>query len=458
VTQAATPDRETLLESAMADQEAGRASDAEAAYRQILRLRPSDAAALNNLGLLLMDSGRLEESREILVYGVHENPCLPEMHANLGLACKRLGYEAEAVVAFCRALQLRPNYPEVLNNFGSLLHDLGELDHATAHLRRAAAERPDWALAHFNLGVNLLLDGQFEAGWQEYAWRWNLGDGPIEELRRRYAHIPQWRGESLAGKTILLHGEQGYGDSLQFVRYVPMLAAQGARIKLQVPQPLVRLFATVAGVAAVLGSDEPTPDADFRAGLMDVPGVVGTRRESIPADAPYLSVPAGAERRQEPSAARDQLRIGLVWAGNASHENDAKRSLNISSLIPLLSLPGIRWFSLQLGPARKQLAQLPPSLQPVDLASEIRDFADTAAIITGLDLVIAVDTAIVHLAGALGCPAWILLPPNPDWRWLAHGDTSPWYPSATLVRRRREESWDRVIDRMAAAILRASPV
>jgi hypothetical protein len=331
--------------------------------------------------------------------------------------------------------------------------DRGEREAMLAHYRRAVDVDPNHAGAHWNLAWELLKEGRLLEGWQHYEWRWRWEGFP--ERERPFA-TPRWEGENLDGARILLHGEQGFGDCIQFARYAPMVAALGGRVILEVPRPLVRVMSTLRGVEIVVARGERLPEFGCTCPLMSLPRVFGTAVESIPASVPYLGVPDGvaSDRMVCPPGVR---RIGLVWGGSPGHQRDERRSIGLDLFCPLTRLDGFRWYSLQKGPAAAALRTGPPDLKVLDLASSIGDFADTAAIISQLDLVVTVDTSVAHLAGALGKPVWILVPAKSDWRWLLDRTDSPWYPTARLFRQRREGDWAREIDQVHQALLSLGP-
>src|SRR5262249_4226980 len=320
---------------------------------------------------------------------------------------------------------------------------------AITHFRRASSLRPDYAEAQLADAFLLLQMGDFAHGLPQLEWRWRLP----EKTPRNFS-APLWRGESLDAKTILLPGEQAFGDSMMLLRYAPMVAARGARVVIEVPRALERLAGRLAGGPyTVLAAGMPLPPFDVHCPLMSLPLTFGTTVETIPATIPYFAVaPDGVARWRARFATAAGMKVGLVWAGNPIHKNDALRSIARDRLAPLLELAGLQWYSLQVGERSADLAEL-PSGRITDLAAELTDFAETAAAISALDLVIGVDTAVVHLAGALGKPVWILQPFDPDWRWLLDRGESPWYPSARLVRQQTPDDWDNVIASVRTALL-----
>jgi hypothetical protein len=324
---------------------------------------------------------------------------------------------------------------------------LGRLDEARASFDRAVGIRPDFAQARWNRAQAMLLAGDFAQGWREHEWR--LKAHP--ELQRAFAQ-PLWLGEvPLDGKTILLHAEQGLGDTLQFCRYAPLVAARGGRVVLEVQKPLVDLMRDLPGVAAVVARGEPLPDFDLHCPLLSLPLAFGTRLDTIPAQMPYLGAPAERAAGWEARLTK-RPRIGLVWSGNAGHKRDRARSIPLYALMPVFDLDAATFVSLQKEARAADAAVLKQTAKLIDVGAELETFADTAALIRQLDLVIAVDTSVAHLAGALGKPLWLLLPAAPDWRWLAGREDSPWYPTARLFRQTVTRAWGPVVARVRAAL------
>ena len=337
----------------------------------------------------------------------------------------------------------------------------------------AAALDPGDADTRHLRALLLLLQGRFAEGWAAYEARFDTRQGRAD---RRGFTQPVWNGEALAGRTILLHAEQGLGDTLQFCRYAPAVARCGGRVVLEVQQPLRRLLARMAGVDQVLAQRDALPDFELHCALLSLPRIFGTGLETIPADLPYLAAPPEAlarwrarlpkvERRQPSDGGSgergghgagdrtaERLRIGLVWAGNAGHVNDRRRSLPFDALAPLWAVLGVSWHSLQVGSLTADLAAAPPGLIE-DLGQALDDFAETAAAVCHLDLVVTAYTAVAHLAGALGKPAFVLLPFAPDWRWMRARSASPWYPGLRLFRQDARRSWAPVIEAVAQAVV-----
>lgn len=417
--------------------------DAAVVFRSALLLQPENAAAYNGLGVALKGLGQMEMALNAFRQALNFSPDSAEIHNNLGNALKSLGDLAGAAASYRTALQLNPDNARTWSNLGNTLQATGEIDGALACLEKAVALQPDFAEGHWNLGVACLLTGNYLAGWREYEWGIAAGQRIFPAFSQ-----PRWQGEKLAGRTILLCGEQGFGDTIQFSRYVGALARQGARVILACQKELVGLLSRCAGIDRVLALDElnnETAQFDYWTPLMSVPGLLGTTLENIPQHVPYITPePAKVDYWCEKLAGQE-LKIGIAWAGRPTHQDDRKRSCALSAFSPLLGLGGGRFLSLQKGTASSELREMP---EVNDLAPDLHDFTDTAAVIMNLDLVISVDTSVAHLTGALGKPVWVLLPYAPDWRWLLSREDSPWYPSARLFRQGVAGNWEDVLLRV----------
>lgn len=428
-----------------------RYEEALAAYRAATALSadPSPADMLNNMGVALERLERREEAVALMRAASLVRPDSPAIQDNLGNALLGTARAEEAEACHRRALALGARGAETWSNLGNALHRQGRLDEADAAYRRAIQMNPDGAKFHTNLALNLLLSGRMEEGWREYEWRWrdhpNLPPYLVEKA---------WTGEPLppdlpAGGTLLLQAEQGYGDTLQFVRYAPLLKARGvSRVVLACQPELIRLMETAPGLDQVVGETGPLPPFDKALTLLSLPVVLAGA--TVPAAPPYLSVPAGVDVRL-PEAPAGTLKVGLAWAGRPTHGDDWNRSVPARLLQPVLDVPGVTFFSLQRGAVAPRLGR-PPADRLVDAADLCADFCDTAAMLRDLDLIISVDTAVIHLAGALGKEVWLLLPPVPDFRWLMDGDSSEWYPAFRLFRRRFDSGWDVPIAGIAEAL------
>jgi tetratricopeptide (TPR) repeat protein len=421
-------------------QDLGRLDEAIGCYRKALALRPDLVESLVGLGVVLRTQGRLEEAVAHYRRALELSPDHPEALSNLGVTLVDLGRREEAIAHHKKALALAPGRAELHYNLGSALQRQGLYAEALASYGCALALKPDHAGAHLNRALALLLTEEFDEGWQEYEWRF-----AVARYDRKFDQ-PSWSGEPLGGRSILIHAEQGFGDALQFVRYVPAVAERGGRVVLEVPEPLVRLARTVAGVSQVVARGDPLPAFDCHCPLLSLPRVFKTNLATIPSAVPYLSAPAGsAAGWAEWIPTTPGLRVGVVWAGTTVG------AIDLRLLQPLWELDFVSWFSLQVGERSGDISSL-AGAEVADLSPRLVDFAETAAAVCRLDLVISVDTAVAHLAGALGRPTWVLLRHPPEWRWLLEREDSPWYPTARLFRQRKEGDWPEVAREVVAAL------
>lgn len=414
-------------------------------FDRLLALKPGAVEVLNNRGNALWQLRRAAEALASFDAALAIDPDSALIHNNRGNTLLDLNRPADALASFERALALKPDYADALVNRANALRDLNRSREAIASCDAALALNPDMADAHWNKGLEQLLLGDFANGWPNYEWRWRRAGADTRDFS-----APQWRGEALAGKTILLHAEQGFGDSIQFLRYLPLVAAKGARIILELPDSLMPLLGSRDGVAAIVSRGQSLPPFDLHCPLMSLPLAFGTTLATIPAAVPYLQAPperVAAWRAQLPRNAVP--RVGLVWSGKPSHRNDHNRSLAFARLAPLLAQANVEFVSLQRDVRDTDKAALENA---AILRPDFADFADTAAVIETLDLVVAVDTAVAHLAGALAKPLWLLLPFCPDWRWMLDRADCPWYPSARLFRQPRPGDWDSVIKGLCEAL------
>ncbi len=406
------PMSEPRIAEAHALATAGRYDEAAELCRVILDAQPRHARAWMLLGAILLRQGDVERSFAASARAVEFDPQLPLAHCNLGAAYAERLELAEAHACYDRALALDPNH----------------------------------ALTHVNRAIAWLLAGDSARGWPEYEWRWQLAD----LFRRPVPHAElRWDGRLVAGQTLLVYAEQGSGDALQMVRFLPQIRAAGMRVVVRCGQPLVRLLRGSALADDVSPDGTELPPFDRHASLMSVPGLVGATLDTIPRDVPYVRPDARLlERWAGRLAPEHGFKVGLCWQGNPHHQRDAERSIHPTLLAPLAAVPGVRWVSLQR--AHGSVVDLP--FEALDLAPLLHDFADTAAAILHLDLVVTVDTSVAHLAGALGRPVWILLPFAPDWRWLLERADSPWYPTARLFRQPARGDWPWVTAQVVRAL------
>jgi hypothetical protein len=427
--------------------QSGKYSEAEILCRDLLAKNPDYPDALHLLGIVLGRLGKIAESVQSLRRALELQPNSAQVHHNLGFSL-RLGCAppSESIACFQRALQLNPNMADAFNNLGISIKELLKLEEAIGYFERAIQLNPNFVDAHANLGMALLTLGDFRRGLVEYDWRKKrLTSRPLGNFPQ-----PPWMGEDPSGKTILLIPEQGRGDAIQFVRYVSLLQQRGAKIVLGSAPDTARLFERSFPEATVATVGSPNPAFESYCALVDLPLRIGTDLSSIPSANPYLIAdPARVEIwKQKVGAPSDRLRVGLVWAGNPDHPNDRQRSIDPALLAPLGQVPNTEFYSLQKGRG----ARSGPGFKLIDFTPELRDFDETAALIENLDLVISVDTSVVHLAGALGKTTWILLPLVPDWRWLVNRSDSPWYPTVRLFRQTELGRWSDPVERAAAAL------
>ena len=436
---------------AMEDYRAGRHGEAARLFEALVAAVPEHAAACENLGVARQALGDAAGAEAAYRKAAEIDPRNASPHFNLGTLLGALLRTEEAVECYRAAVERDPGHASAFNNLGIALCDLGRYEEAQVAISRAIAAKPNHPAAHMQLGVLRLLRGDFLAGWSSYEWRWRTR--PFLGEARRYPQ-PLWDGGPLEGRRILLHSEQGIGDTIQFLRYAPLVAQRGGEVVLEVPPALAALAESLDGVAElVLRGADALPEVDCRAPLMSLGRLFRTTIDSVPATVPYLHAPDDLPLPALPSAA-GQRRVGLVWAGNPRHRTDARRSIPPGLFARLNVVSGIRFVSLQRDRPAAETAALARSLPLDDAAPLLTDFAATAKIVEGLDLVIAADTAVAHLAGALGKPVWILLPHAPDWRWLLDRADSPWYPTARLFRQPVPGGWPAVI----AAVERALAV
>jgi Flp pilus assembly protein TadD len=464
----------------------GQCAEAAACDEQALRLRPAYAEAHNNLGVALAEQGQLTAALPYYEQAIRLNSGVCEAHFDLGNALGELGRFDEAVASYHRALHLRPDWPEAaINlglayaaqgrydqavgsleqalrlratdaaahcNLGLVLEAAGRLAEAVAHYDQAAQFRPDSARAHF-LGAQLrLLLGDLERGWAGYEWRWKL-----PEMVPRPLPQPLWDGSPLAGRAILLWTEQGLGDTLQFIRYASPVKRRGGRVIVECSESLWPLLSRCPGIDCLTAPGAPAPDCDVQAPLLSLPGIFGTSLATIPAEIPYLfAEDTRVEHWRRHLGPADGLRIGITWQGNPDYPADVHRSFPLAHFACVARIPGVRLLSLQQGPGHEQLGRATHDFAVTDLGSQFREstgsFLDTAAAMRNLDLVIAPNTALAHLAGALGVPVWVALSTSADWRWLLDRDDSPWYPTMRLFRQDDLGNWGLVFGRIAAAL------
>jgi tetratricopeptide (TPR) repeat protein len=422
-------------------------------FHKALTIDPRHFVAHIGRGSTLLALKRYPEALDCYERAIVIAPDQVPGYTNRGVALARLGRHEEAFATYEKALQIDPNSVEAYVNRGNAFGSLGQTERGLADYLKALDIRPDRVEARWNAGLAQLTLGNFRDGWKNYEVRWRKEE--TAQYKRDLAE-PLWLGEEeVAGRRILLHLEQGLGDTIQFVRYAPLLARRGAEVILEVQAPLKSLLAQVEGIAGIFASGEKLPRFDLRCPFMSLPLAFGTKLGTIPADIPYIPVPADrVPRWQARLGERRSLRVGVAWAGSASHFNDSNRSIALSRFVSLFSVPNVEFVTLQKELAPGDADILGQCRNVTALGQELTDFADTAALISLLDLVIAVDTSVVHLAGAIGRPFWVLIPFAPDFRWLLERDDTPWYPGARLFRQPGIDAWESVLERVRMELAR----
>jgi len=464
-------------------QQLGRHAEAVASYDRLLAIAPGNAAALYNRGVAMMGLKRYEEALASYDRALAIAPDDVEVLTNRGITLYELKRYEEALASYDRALAIKPDLAEALNNRANVLLDLKQPQEALASCERALAIRPDYLEALNNRGIALqvlnrnqealasydratsldpesieahwngslcrLLLGDYANGWREYEWRWRAEDFLALSPKRDFRQ-PLWLGrEDIAGKTIFVHAEQGFGYTIQFCRYAEWLAQKGARVILEVQPPLKSLLAGIRGASLVLAQGEALPEFDCHCPMASLPLAFGTRLESIPCRVPYLSPsPQHIDKWQAKLGPKARPRIGLAWSGRITHTKQHERSIPLDKLLPLADA-GVSLVSLQKDVQPQDREVLAAHAEITHFGSELADFSDTAALLSLMDVVISIDTSSAHLAGALGRPVWILLPYVADWRWLLEREDSPWYPTARLCRQAAAGDWDSVVPGIA---------
>lgn len=431
------------MERAVALFQAGRLDEAEAACLEIERREAGNHFyGWHLLSVIAAQRGQHAASAEMATRALSLDPRNVEVLSNRGAALRGLDRPQDALADYERAIALAPAHAPAHTNRGVALAALNRFAEARQSYDRALALAPGDARARYNRALARLAQGDLAGGFEDHEARWTGSDtqrGPRE------LGAPQWRGEEVAGRTILLHAEQGLGDSIQFARYVPMAAARGANVLLEVHAPLVALFAQLEGAARVIERGAPLPRFDVHCPLMSLPLAFGTTLDSIPSAVPYLRAPADrVERWRERLGAATRPRVGLAWSGSLALRNDRNRSIALERFARLRAL-GLDFFSLQKDVREGDRAALGAGRPLAAFADELADFRDTAALVELMDVVVTVDTSIAHLAGAMAKPVWLLLPFSPDWRWLLGRADSPWYPTMRLWRQPRPGDWDAVL-------------
>lgn len=440
-----------FYDQGIAFQDKGRLEEAVTCYQKAIELNKNHAGAFYNLGVAHQKMCQLDKAILSYEIAIGLNQSFVEAHFNLGIAYKEKEQIEEAVTCFQRVLQLKQDHAGAYYNLGNALVAQGHFDESLQFYQKAIEIDPDCAEAHWNIALIKLLTGNFQEGWRGYEWRWKLKD----ILTKPSFHKPLWDGSDIKGKTILLYAKQGFGDTIQFIRYTPLIAQRDANVIVECQKELISLLKNVEGVQHIIGHGESMPHFDIYCPLLSLPSIFDTTLESIPSQIPYISVDSGLVQKWHEKFKHDKSKqkIGLVWSGDPALKDDHSRSCSLEIFSPLAQLDDIIFYSLQKGEASEYKNNLPHKIKLIDYTEEIKDFSDTAAFIQNLDLIISVDTAVAHLAGALGKPVWALIPFVPDWRWLLNRNDSPWYPTMRLFRQPSRGDWEAVIAIIAKELL-----
>lgn len=441
-------------------QEQNRLAEAEKCLRQAIKVAPNLAVAYNNLGITLEKLKRLSDAATVYQKAISLRPDYAEAYYNYGITLQKLERFADAEKSYRQTISLAPNHAKAHSNLGLVLKHQGQFEESEQRFLTALQLDPQFIDAHYNYGLLLLLLGRLKEGWAQYQWFYHPQNTNPSKPNQPNVQAPQWQGEPLQGKTILIHSEQGFGDLIQFVRYAEHLKAIGATVWVLVTKPLVELFKTVPWVERVLDNGEQHQNVfDYWVFPLALPYWFQTTLETVPLNVPYLSanerkIAWWREWLNSQIPAKNK-RVGLVWAGNPVHSNDANRSIDFTELSTLANCENVTFVSLQLGEkAQQELESCPEGLTILNAAPFIHDFTDTAALLTALDLLITVDSSPAHLAGALNLPVWTLVTKIPDWRWLLEREDSIWYKSTRLFRQSKSGDWASVLENMKTELLK----
>ncbi len=432
--------------------EIGKTEEAITCHKRAIELNPDCAEAHNNLGTALMTQNMFSDAITSYSRALLLNPEYAEAHNNLGTALKAQNNFDNAILSHRKAIELKPDYADAYNNLGTVLKESSKPGEAMIYYKQAIELKPDCAQAHLNLAFALLLTKNYKDGFKEYEWRLHLKRGTSESNQK-----PRWDGSALNGKSILVFTEQGIGDFIQFVRYLPMVKELGGYVIVECPQGLNRLLNNCAGIDAITGISprgKSSIQFDVQVPLLSLPGIFDVAVDSIQENLSYIKPdPVLVSQWHSKIGHDNNLKVGIVWAGNPEHKNDRNRSCSLDYFAHLTSIRGLTFYSLQKGSASAGADNQLDDMEIINLNSELKDFADTAAAIDNLDMVISVDTSVAHLAGAIGKPVWTLLPFVPDWRWMLERDDSPWYPSMRLFRQTRLDDWAGVFNQVKDALI-----
>ena len=438
------------LQLAVKHHQEGNLIQADSIYKKILNKNPNNPDALHLSGLILHQQGKHQEAIELLKKAIYIKPNIAIYHGNLAMAYQSLGNEEDSSIHFNKALEIDPKYDNahLANyNLGIDLAEKGKFSEAIKHYNKAIELSPNIADSHWNKSLILLLRGEFKNAWANYEYRFKK-QNPTDS---REFGKSKWKGQHLNNRKILIATEQGFGDSIQFIRYLPLVKEKGGHVIFECKKELISLFNNFPGINQLVEKDNNIPlnvEYDYYIHLMSLPGIFNTTIKAIPNKIPYLKANPSLQKNLSSKFQTDKLKIGIAWAGNPEQENDKNRSATLDIFKPLKKIPNIRLFSLQVGKPSEQLND--PEI--IDLSPHIKDFADTATLIENLDLIISIDTSVAHLAGAMGKPTWVLLTKIPDWRWLLNRTDTPWYPTMKLFRQKIKGSWEPVITEICSNI------
>ncbi len=419
-------------------------------YRQALQLEPNLVEAYNHLGVLLNEQGKIDEAIKNFRQALQCDPYYAELYNNLGIALKEQEQFSEAMANFVRSIQLDPQFAEAYYNLANSLRDEGRCVEAINNYNKAIGLNPDYAQAHWNLSLTNLLSGNYLEGWKGYRWRRNADLKILTDYHKNGKS--RWDGSSFENKTLLVHYEQGLGDNIQFVRYLPMVKERGGTVVYETLKPLIGLFKGFPGVDEIVEyrkDEKLSLHYDVYSSLMDMPNIFGTTVETIPAGVPYIHADPAKVEYWRKKLSGDDLKVGIVWAGSPEHGNDRYRSCSLKCFASLAEIEGVQLYGLQKGQAAGQMDEYADTIKVTNISKDFNDLTDTAAAIENLDLVISVDTSVLHLSGAIGKCTWALLPYAPEWRWMLYRNDSPWYPTMRLFRQANWSDWAAVFQHVA---------
>jgi tetratricopeptide (TPR) repeat protein len=444
-----SPDVSNIMGYSLQQQE--KYEEAIESYQKVIELAPDFVEAYNQIGVILCKQEKFPQAAESCKKALEIDADYAEAWNSLAVALNGCEQYAEAMESYQKAIGLDPDYAEAYYNLANCLRNQNQCEESIAIYEKAIQIKPDYAEAHWNLSHSLLLTGKLAQAWDEYAWRRNP-DLNIISYPHKYDQ-PYWDGSSFEGKRLLVHYEQGFGDNIQFIRYLPMVKQRGGTVILEAREPLFKLFKQIEGVDEFVQTDPrgnaPDVQFDYHTSPLDMPRLFGTTLETIPCEIPYLHADPEKTPYWRTRVDNDYFKVGLVWAGSEFHGNDKNRSCRLENFAPLAKIKGVKLYGLQKGDAGWQVEDLPEEMEMVGLGTGFDDFADTTGAIENMDLVISVDTSVLHLAGAMGKPVWAIIPFEPEWRWMLDREDSPWYPTMKLFRQKQRADWSELFDRAA---------